>query len=822
MGFSQAGNAIVKPISLGVSLGTRTGGLYARDVYIQNGYVEFDPNSTEPFVCKRPALSTAFTFGAVTLTAGQGLFNFQLPGQLALFAIGNNTLFRLTGGAIPFGSASVNTWITTSAPSPPIPLTFRQSASLIVFKNQMMQIGGRISAGFSYLATVTASYDGIRWNTITNTAQWGAASTAGGRANPNLAVLDDTLYLMGGNNGDTQGVVFNDCWKTSNGIDWVLATNDMGVANEIYPRILSTTVTFKNNIVMIGGSIQNPANVFTTTSEVISSADGAKWSKNRTADFSPRETTAVVFKDAIFCIGGKFPNTFPVSPTYFAQVWRSSNGNDWTQVYVSGFTTEILFGSAVVLGDKIYAFAWERTGGFNSNQVYSSPDGAVWTLLSTPPWGAVNGNNHVVFKPPLNYPSYPTYPQDVIWTIEGTVNATYFSALDTNYATSLAIPSSAAVTEQYQKTEMNLGRYLVLKNTTDAHFYTSNSVNRIVDANYPGSTVRGLAVLNNRAYVMDTLGNIRGSELHNPTVWPGLDYIRADFVGDNPVCLARVQNYLIAFKVSSTMFFQSNGRAVGNTVSPVLNANMMVGCGSAMSVVEMGNTVFWVSTYGGLRRSVSMLNGLSPMKVSTDDVDRILDANPFADINAFSLKTGGQELYALTLNSAPAITLVYNKSSEKWSYWSSATNGVSSGTLPFRAINRAGLGQITYMQDKLTNGVYGVIDTNYQDTDQAGTPSAITTVVQMPEEDMRTNQPKFCASIDLLGDKYETSNPVTVQYSDDDWITTSTWGDCDLALDRAQIYRGGSFRRRSHRFTHTANQPLRVSSFQLTMEPGDV
>jgi len=818
--FSQAGNSIVKPYPLATELSTRTGGSYSRDAYIQNGYVEFDPTTNDPYVCKRPALTAAFTFGAVTLTSGQGLFNYGINGTLILFAIGANTLYRLTGGTIGFGSSSVGTWVTATAPSPPLPSTNNGSAAVIVFKNQIMSIGGFLTSSTKYSAAVTSTIDGISWNTITSAAQWGAASGGSGRSRPHLSVLGESLYMMNGDAAVTLGIYYNDCWKSFDGVDWIQVTADMGVASGIFARTNAATVTFNNNIVMIGGQEVNPSTgVLSFANTVISSADGKNWARNSTppAGFTARRTTAVVFKGAIYCIGGNDAGG------YFAQVWKSFDANTWANVYSTGFSggTGKTFQSAMVLGDKIYAVAY-ASGAGNIREVYSTPDGVTWTLLATPPWTAGLEIRAVTFRPPLNYAGYPQYPQDVIWSVNPESNAVYFSALDTNYATSWAIPSSAAVTDQYQKAEMNLGQYLLLKNTTDAHYYTSNSITKIADPNFPSSTVRGLAILNSRAYVLDTLGNIRGSEINNPTKWPALDYIRADFIGDSPVCLARFQNYLVVFKVGSTMFFQSSGKAIGNSVSPVLNANMMVGCGAANSVVEMGNTVFWVSTYGGLRRSVSMLNGLSPQKVSTDDVDRILDANPFATVFAASLKTGGQELYILTLADEPFTTLVYNKSSGKWSVWSSGADGVLTGTLPWRVINRSGLGQVTYMQDRKTNGVYAISDTDHQDTDQAAVVTAITTIIQTPELDMGTNQFKFCSAIDLIGDKYSTTNPVTVSYSDDDGLSSATWGTCDLSLDRPQIYRGGSFRRRTIKFTHTANQPLRASSFQLEIEPGDM
>jgi len=58
MGFSQAGNSIAKPITIAVDIRTKQGGSYARDSYIQNGYIEVSPNDGLPDVSKRAALTT--------------------------------------------------------------------------------------------------------------------------------------------------------------------------------------------------------------------------------------------------------------------------------------------------------------------------------------------------------------------------------------------------------------------------------------------------------------------------------------------------------------------------------------------------------------------------------------------------------------------------------------------------------------------------------------------------------------------------------------------------------------------------------------------
>jgi hypothetical protein len=54
-------------------------------------------------------------------------------------------------------------------------------------------------------------------------------------------------------------------------------------------------------------------------------------------------------------------------------------------------------------------------------------------------------------------------------------------------------------------------------------------------------------------------------------------------------------------------------------------------------------------------------------------------------------------------------------------------------------------------------------------------------------------------------------------HSDDDGQTFSVGRDVDLTLARPRLSRCGSFRRRTHRITHSANNPFRVEAFELAV-----
>ena len=87
---------------------------------------------------------------------------------------------------------------------------------------------------------------------------------------------------------------------------------------------------------------------------------------------------------------------------------------------------------------------------------------------------------------------------------------------------------------------------------------------RVTDPNYPPRTVPGVVNLDSTVYVMDAAGVIYGCDLSNPTVWGSLNFVTAEYEADTAVCLAKVQNYVVALKDWTTQFFYDTGAGQGS------------------------------------------------------------------------------------------------------------------------------------------------------------------------------------------------------------------------------------------------------------------
>jgi hypothetical protein len=141
------------------------------------------------------------------------------------------------------------------------------------------------------------------------------------------------------------------------------------------------------------------------------------------------------------------------------------------------------------------------------------------------------------------------------------------------------------------------------------------------------------------------------------------------------VAIAKSLNYLVAFKQWDTEFFYDAANASpGSPLGTVDSSYLKLGCATAQSIVEFDGGIVFMSQRDGQQRSreIHVLNGLTPKKVSTAEVERLLNGDDLATVYALYLSTGGHQFYVLTLVTL-AITIVYDFNGGGWYVWTLLT-----------------------------------------------------------------------------------------------------------------------------------------------------
>lgn len=775
MSFNQSGEAVVHRTPCAVPLATRQAPtILGYDSMLKNCYLERAGEKT--YVVKRPGTLAVYTAGSGN---GQGMYNYKDM----LYAMNSNTLYRVTGSSSN-GYAQGNAWTSAGSAN----FTERYAFACVVFNGQIFAIGGYNGTSTAPCSEVWSTQDGTTWNKVASSCPWT------GRAFHACVVFNGKIYLTGG--VDSSGAAyFNDVWSSEDGAYWERVTPNAAFA----ARIAFGFVALNNGMYVYGGGGAASKN------DVWYSVDGANWQQlTAAASWSARTGFQYcVHNGRMWVIGG-------YDGGYVANTYSSQDGITWTNH--TAIPVAKTQGVAVSYGDKMYVMGGISAGGPTySNTVYSSTDGTAWTTNTAASWSARSDFGAVVFKSPT---SASAINAGTIWMIAGYTGAynrqVYYMTLDGSLPASWSISTSGSSSETWDFTTNNFGGYLIFKNTYDMYVIFAGSAIRVTDSDYPARTVPGVVTLDETTYVMDSSGTIYGSDIGNPFTWQALNFVTAEYESDPAVAIAKTQNYVVALKQNTTQFFYDTGAPFGSPLAPVSNANIRVGCVSAGSVVQMDNTLVYVAQTFQAGRSVVMLNGFSPIKISNPNIDRILDSYGFYTFYGMNIKSGGHDFYVLNLTDTNGTTLVYDFVEKEWHIWTDH-NGSQWDYIFTCQVDKYS----TYCQRKTGGGVDNCLTSNYQNHGNNFEVSGQTGLL-----DFNSTQRKFMNNITMVGDRYSSQNLVNVSWSDDNGITFSAANAVDMSLMRPRVNRGGSFRRRMLKFVHTSNNPLRLEAFEYQVTPG--
>ena len=336
----------------------------------------------------------------------------------------------------------------------------------------------------------------------------------------------------------------------------------------------------------------------------------------------------------------------------------------------------------------------------------------------------------------------------------------------------------------------------------------------IVKTNFPGSGGTGCG-FNNRAVIYQPgTAKIWSSNVGSPTRFDPLNFVSAESYPDNVVGLVRHLNYVVAFGVYSTQFFYDNGNSVGNSLSPALSYNQEIGLYHEKTIAQLQEATLFVGRAKDSSLGVYMLSGSSIQKLSVPAVDRILKKYYDSIGRGFIFSIAGHSFYVLHYNTSDDC-LVFDMVERSWHWW----------TFPLQFSNTSDTGASPGTQDiawgatSVDPSLVKISPFFYQDIIQAGT-SQIPVVSQTDILDGGVTKRKFFRRAEAIGNK--TTGTLTVQYSDDDYNTWAGGRTVDLAASRSQMYGLGQSRRRAFRFTHQANQPLRLLSTELQYDIGEL
>ena len=335
---------------------------------------------------------------------------------------------------------------------------------------------------------------------------------------------------------------------------------------------------------------------------------------------------------------------------------------------------------------------------------------------------------------------------------------------------------------------------------------------------FPATNTGDLEYMDGYWVVAKSDGTIWNCDVDNPLVWDPTKYITAQMYGSSLVGLARNNNYLFALGTNSYQAFYDGNNANGSFLTNAESAVQQIGCLSNDTVAHEENSIYWVgiSPIGGY--TVWNLDGTANLTdIGTPALNRMFLTENWSSGASFgfTLRVAGKFFYVLSLYTSQR-TFVYDPDIKIWVEWASTTGT----TYPICSVSYDLKNHYLIGQDQSNGYLYDLTDNSGAAliNDNGGAFQFLARTKRFDSGNMKR---KFCTSLDLIGDTQSSTTNVNVQYSDDDYVTTSTARTLDMSVTRPFAKAWGNFRRRSWQVSYTGANPCRLVGIEIVYSTGD-
>ncbi len=260
----------------------------------------------------------------------------------------------------------------------------------VVVKGDTMYLIGGYDNSSSYKNDVWQSADGETWTQVTENAGFTP------RENHQVVVLGEDMYLIGG--VDNSHSYRNDVWKSSDsGKNWTqISVQDNTLENDtkFTPREDHQVVVMGDTMYLIGGSDNSKR-----FNDVWKSTNGANWTQvpkptDPNSIFSERDGhQVVVMGDTMYLIGGSV-----ALDSFKNDVWKFTNEETWEIVTENAGFAPRESHQVVVIDNTMYVIGGNNGDGVKNDIWKSTNNGKTWEVLTGSQVNAGQGHQVVVMN----------------------------------------------------------------------------------------------------------------------------------------------------------------------------------------------------------------------------------------------------------------------------------------------------------------------------------------------------------------------------------------------------------------------------------------
>jgi hypothetical protein len=302
--------------------------------------------------------------------------------------------------------------------------------------------------------------------------------------------------------------------------------------------------------------------------------------------------------------------------------------------------------------------------------------------------------------------------------------------------------------------------------------------------------------------------DVHNSDVDNIYGWGAANFYTAEMFPDNVLALARQNNQIVTFGTNTTEFFYDGGLTGGSPFARNEGALIQTGIACPYAIYQNERFCIFVGQSDSGGRAIWLIEGFQPKKISTEFIERSLDAETLSTCYGFGLRTKGHLFFVLNLTNS---SFVYDVEEKVWHEWTSNSSGTHTA-FQYSFATDPGSGKAALLHK--TTGVVATLDPLvYQDS---GT--SILMEIFTPKYDGGTMNRKSMHNLNVVGDE-QTAQTIDIRWSDDDYTTWSTWHTLSIA-SRSILYRLGMFRRRAFNMLFIGNTDCRLEALEFEVDIG--
>lgn len=344
------------------------------------------------------------------------------------------------------------------------------------------------------------------------------------------------------------------------------------------------------------------------------------------------------------------------------------------------------------------------------------------------------------------------------------------------------------------------------------YYGTGAPLTQITDGNFPGGGVGPITHMNGHAFVMTLDGRVFNSDLNSISSWGASSFFATNQSPDGGRGCIRFGDYIHAFGTLTTELLQFANTSP-SPLQRVPGATINIGCASVSSIYNAGTALYFLGRKQGASGDVGVYrfsSGGSIEKVSDENIDALIVGGGYVNstiISGFTI--GGVE--TITVQYAPNAMVCYVEGNP--GYWFEWIGGGS--ILPsFGLVNGLTNTPICVSAGMDSGKTYRISPSAPIYTDDGNAYSAI---LQTGRLDFGSSNMKAIDSLAVVGDRQSASCPVTIEISDDDYVTFDAVGSVDMNTPHDRIAGLGAYERPALRLTNSSNTPFRIQGVDLNV-----